>query len=85
MNEVQIKRFDFLAILTASLTFVVSQSWNSFIQNSINKSFPDENKSLSLQFLYTTSITILAGIIIYIIFNYSDYVNEFLSNIKFNM
>ena len=69
------KNFDFLAIVGSSLVLIVSIAWNNLIQASINKSFPEKDKSLTAQTLYTISLTIAVGVFTNYMFVYRDKVS----------
>lgn len=65
------KELDILALIAASLGLIVSYAWNNLIQNTINYYFPEKDKSLIAQTLYTITLSFLAYIIIYYIIKYN--------------
>lgn len=69
------QNFDIITLLTASLVFVVSLSWNSLIEKTIQEAFPQNNKSLAVQTLYTISLTLFVGIFSNYVFKYHDQIS----------
>lgn len=75
MND-NLSRFDVIAIVIASLTLIVTQSWNTLIKDTIDYYVPDQNKSITAKALYTVSMTFVVGVFVYYITNYSGYLKK---------
>ena len=68
MND--IKPLDILVIVSASLTLITTTAWNSLLQDTINYTFPDKNKSITVETLYTITLTFCVSILLYYLINY---------------
>lgn len=82
-----ISNFDILTITTASITLVVTSTWNSLFKDLINSYFPkDENdKAITGEVLYAFTLTFVLGMVVYLIktygMNVKEKITEFFSRI----
>lgn len=73
-----ISNFDILTIATASITLVVTSTWNSLFIDLINNYFPrdENNKAITAEILYATILTFTLGMVVYLIKTYGHTINE---------
>lgn len=82
MNSTQqLSNFDLFAIITASATLIVIQSWNSLIKEALDYYIPDQNKSITAKLLYTMSITFILAVFVY----YTTYYGKSIKSYSMNL
>lgn len=76
-----LSKFDLFAIITASATLIVIQSWNTLIKEALDFYIPDQNKSITAKLLYTMSITFLLAVFVYSMTYYGKTIKNYSTNL----
>ena len=74
MNSVH--PLDAISIITASIAFTITISWNNLFNEAITDIFPSKDKSLTAKTLYTIILTVSASILLYYLSKYYDNVKN---------
>lgn len=77
----QLSKFDIIAIITASISLVVVQSWNTVIKDALNYYIPDKHQSITAEVLYTLILTFFLAVVVYYMQNYSKPIQNIFNKI----
>lgn len=83
----QLSNVDFVTIMTAAISLVITTTWNSLIHDIIEQYFPSSTqKTLTAQILYAIILSFSFGILLYYLKNYRKQLlskfNSFIHDLK---